>query len=114
MSAYLVEQIRELENVEIHTSTEAAAVRGESHLAGATFSTPDGDMELALDAMFIFIGQQPRTAWLDGAVARDERGFVLTGPSVPAESGWNLDRQPFLLGRACRGCSPPATFAMTR
>ena len=103
MSAYLVEQIRELENVEIHTSTEAAAVRGESHLAGATFSTPDGDMELALDAMFIFIGQQPRTAWLDGAVARDERGFVLTGPSVPAESGWNLDRQPFLLESSLPG-----------
>ncbi len=103
MSAYLVEQIRELENVEIHTSTETAAVRGESHLAGATFSTPDGDMELTLDAMFIFIGQQPRTAWLDGAVARDERGFVLTGPSVPAESGWNLDRQPFLLESSLPG-----------
>ena len=103
MSAYLVEQIRELENVEIHTSTEAAAVRGESHLAGATFSTPDGDMELTLDAMFIFIGQQPRTAWLDGVVARDERGFVLTGPSVPAESGWNLDRQPFLLESSLPG-----------
>ena len=103
MSAYLVEQIRELENVEIHTSTETAAVRGESHLAGATFSTPDGDVELTLDAMFIFIGQQPRTAWLDGAVARDERGFVLTGPSVPAGSGWNLDRQPLLLESSLPG-----------
>ena len=103
MSAYLVEQIRELENVEIHTSTETAAVRGESHLAGATFSTPDGDMELTLDAMFIFIGQQPRTAWLDGAVERDERGFVLTGPSVPPGSGWNLDRQPFLLESSLPG-----------
>jgi len=103
MSAYLVEQIQELENVEIHTSTETAAVRGESHLAGATFSTPDGDLALTLDAMFIFIGQQPRTAWLDGAVARDERGFVLTGPSVPAESGWNLDRQPFLLESSLPG-----------
>ena len=103
MSAYLVEQIQELENVEVHTSTETAAVRGESHLAGATFSTPDGDLELTLDAMFIFIGQQPRTAWLDGAVARDERGFVLTGPSLPAESGWNLDRQPFLLESSLPG-----------
>jgi thioredoxin reductase (NADPH) len=103
MSAYLVEQIRELENVELHTSTETTAVRGESHLAGATFSTPDGDMELSLDAMFIFIGQQPRTAWLDGAVARDERGFVLTGPSVPAGSDWNLDRQPFLLESSLPG-----------
>jgi thioredoxin reductase (NADPH) len=103
MSAYLVEQIRELENVQIHTSTEAAALRGDSHLAGATFSTPDGDMELNLDAIFIFIGQQPRTAWLDGVVARDERGFVLTGPGVPAGSGWNLDRTPYMLESSLPG-----------
>jgi thioredoxin reductase (NADPH) len=103
MSAYLVEQIRELANVQIHTSTETTSVRGETHLAGATFSTPDGDMELGLDAMFIFIGQQPRTAWLDGVVARDERGFVLTGLSVPPGSGWNLDRQPYLLESSLPG-----------
>ena len=83
MSAYLVEQIGELENVEVHLRTETTALRGESHLEGATFSTPDGELDLTLDAMFIFIGQQPRTAWLDGIVARDERGFVLTGPDVP-------------------------------
>ena len=71
-------------------------------------------MELSLDAIFIFIGQQPRTAWLDGVVARDDRGFVLTGPSVPAGSGWNLDRQPYLLesslpGALRRGRRPPST-----
>jgi thioredoxin reductase (NADPH) len=103
MSAYLVEQIKELENVQIRTSTQTAALRGETHLAGATFSTPDGDMELNLDAMFIFIGQQPRTAWLDGVVARDERGFVLTGPGVPPGSGWNLDRDPYLLESSLPG-----------
>jgi thioredoxin reductase (NADPH) len=103
MSAYLVEQIRELENVQIHTSTETASVRGETHLAGATFSTPDGDIELSLDAMFIFIGQQPRTAWLEGVVARDERGFVLTGSSVPSGTGWNLDRDPYLLESSLPG-----------
>jgi thioredoxin reductase (NADPH) len=103
MSAYLVEQIRELDNVEVHTSTETASLRGESHLEGATFATPDGEIGLALDAMFIFIGQQPRTAWLDGAVARDERGFVLTGPSVPPGSGWNQDRPPYLLESSLPG-----------
>ena len=103
MSAYLVAQIGELPNVRLHTSTDTAALRGESHLAGATFTTPDGDMDLDLDAMFIFIGQQPRTAWLDGVVARDDRGFVLTGSSVPASAGWNLDREPFLLESSMPG-----------
>jgi thioredoxin reductase (NADPH) len=45
----------------------------------------------------VFIGQQPRTNWLEGAVARDERGFILTGPDVDGALGWNLDRDPFLL-----------------
>jgi thioredoxin reductase (NADPH) len=103
MSAYLVAQIAELPNVRLHTSTEPAALRGEAHLAGATFSTPDGEMDLDLDAMFIFIGQQPRTAWLEGAVARDERGFVLTGSSVPSSAGWNLDRDPYLLESSMPG-----------
>ena len=100
MSAYLVEQIGELENVEVHLRTETTALRGESHLEGATFSTPDGELDLTLDAMFIFIGQQPRTTWLDGVVARDERGFVLTGLGVP---DWALDREPFLLESSLPG-----------
>jgi thioredoxin reductase (NADPH) len=103
MSAYLVQQIAELDNVAVHARTEARVLRGDGHLAGATFATPAGELELALDAMFIFIGQQPRTAWLDGVVARDERGFVLTGPNVGPETGWNLDRQPFLLESSLPG-----------
>ncbi len=51
----------------------------------------------------MFIGQQPRTAWLEGIVARDERGFVLTGPQVDASHGWNLDRTPFLLESSLPG-----------
>ena len=111
MSAYLVEQIGELENVEVHLRTETTALRGESHLEGATFSTPDGELDLALDAMFIFIGQQPRTAWLDGVVARDERGFVLTRPACPAGRS-TASRS--CSSRACPGSSPPETFATTR
>jgi thioredoxin reductase (NADPH) len=103
MSAYLVEQITELGNVKLHTRTETRELRGTGHLESVTFSTPDGDLELALSAMFIFIGQQPRTAWLEGVVARDERGFVLTGPNVPPETGWNLNRPPFLLESSLPG-----------
>ena len=115
MSAYLVEQIRELENVQIHTSTEAAAVRGETHLAGATFSTPDGDMELSLDAMFIFIGQQPRTAWLDGVVARDEpRLRPDRAERRPRGRAGTSTASRTCSSRACPGCSPPATSATTR
>lgn len=103
MSAYLVEQILELDNVVLHTLTEARALRGAGHLEGATFTTADGELDLQVSAMFIFIGQQPRTAWLDGVVARDERGYILTGPNVGPAVGWNLDRPPFLLESSLPG-----------
>jgi thioredoxin reductase (NADPH) len=97
MSAYLVEQIESLENIEVHTLCEATGFHGTDHLERVTFATASGELELELAAVFAFIGQQPRTGWLDGIVARDERGFILTGPDVGPELGWNLDRDPFLL-----------------
>jgi thioredoxin reductase (NADPH) len=97
MSAYLVEQIGALDNVEVHVLCETAAFHGTDHLERATFTTPEGELELELAAVFVFIGQQPRTAWLEGVVARDDRGFILTGPDVGRDSGWPLDRPPFLL-----------------
>ena len=44
----------------------------------------------------VFIGASPRTDWLDGVVARDERGFILAGPDAQA-AGWPLKRDPYLL-----------------
>jgi thioredoxin reductase (NADPH) len=103
MSTYLVEQIESLENVEVHTRCQATAFHGTDHLERAAFAAPTGDLELELAAVFVFIGQQPRTSWLEGVVARDERGFVLTGPDVGPELGWNLDRDPFLLESSLPG-----------
>ena len=37
------------------------------------------------------------------ALDRDAQGFVLTGPSVPAGSGWNLDRHPYFLESSLPG-----------
>jgi thioredoxin reductase (NADPH) len=52
-------------------------------------------------ALFIFIGAEPRTAWLDGVIERDSRGFILTGPDLMRDGkrpkGWSLDRDPGLL-----------------
>ncbi|MCA1587575.1 MAG: FAD-dependent oxidoreductase [Chloroflexi bacterium] len=103
MSAYLVEQINALDNVRIHTRTQVVAVEGEGHLERAVFRGPDGEAPLELAALFVFIGQQPRTGWLDGVVARDEAGFILTGADVATEHGWNQDREPFLLESSMPG-----------
>ena len=52
-------------------------------------------------SLFIFIGAEPRTNWLEGVVERDDLGFILTGPDLVREGkrpkGWSLDRDPGLL-----------------
>ena len=103
MSAYLIEQLEALENVEIHFGAQTREVRGTGHLDSASFTTPDGELDLDVSAAFVFIGQQPRTAWLDGVVARDARGFILTGPDVGPAQGWNVDREPSLLESSMPG-----------
>ena len=103
MSAYLVDQLRALESVELHVRCEGRAFHGTDHLEGVTFVTPEGELTVELSAAFVFIGQQPRTGWLEGVVARDERGFVLTGSDVNAALGWNLDRDRFLLESSVPG-----------
>ena len=98
MSAYLVEQIAAVPNLTVRPHWEASAFHGDGHLERATFSTPEGEQQLGVAAAFVFIGQQPRTAWLEGAVERDQRGFVLSGPDLASPvAGWTLDRQPYLL-----------------
>ena len=37
-------------------------------------------------ALFCFIGAEPATSWLQGAIALDEKGFILTDRSIPADA----------------------------
>ena len=72
-----------------------------------TVETPGGRVTMPLAAVFIFIGQQPRTEWLEGVLARDTGGFILTGPAVTDDGrlppGWGLGRQPYLLESSMPG-----------
>jgi thioredoxin reductase (NADPH) len=55
-------------------------------------------------ALFIFIGAAPETSWLGDAVARDERGFILTGSQIPKDLlQKNFDRPPALLESSVPG-----------
>lgn len=103
MSHYLIEQIAGLPNVEVRTGTSAIAADGdEGRLRTLRVRGPDGESDLAADACFVFIGASPRTDWLDGVVARDERGFILAGPDAPVDR-WPLPREPYLLETSVPG-----------
>ena len=95
MSHYLIDQIAGYENVEVLTQTVATGAEGEDgRLKRLRLRGPDGvQRTVDVDACFVFIGALPRTDWLDGVVARDERGFILAGPEV-RERGWPLAREP--------------------
>lgn len=107
MSQYLIDQMAAIPNIEIRYSTSVTAVHGEAHLSGVTVTGPNGEEELPLAAMFVFIGQQPRTEWLEGAVLRDPGGFVITGSALleggKPPAGWGASREPFLLESSLPG-----------
>ncbi len=97
MSHYLIEQIAALENVHVRTGTTATvAEQHDGHLTSVHVTGPDGEQTLPADACFVFIGASPRTDWLDGVIARDERGFILAGRDAQA-AGWPLERDPHML-----------------
>ncbi len=103
MSHYLIEQIAMKPNVDVRTKSEAAAAEGEDgHLRRLRVRGPDGDEVLDADACFVFIGAAPRTDWLEGVVARDQRGFILAGRDAQAD-GWPLKRDPYLLETSVPG-----------
>jgi thioredoxin reductase (NADPH) len=104
MSHYLIEQIAALPKIEVRTNTEAiAAEAGDGRLARLRLRGPGGAEAVEdVDACFIFIGALPRTDWLDGTVARDERGFILAGLDV-REHGWPLARDPYTLETSVPG-----------
>lgn len=104
MSHYLIEQIAALPNVDVRTRTVAlAAERENGRLARLRIRGGDGGESLEkADACFVFIGAAPRTDWLDGVVARDERGFILAGADV-REHGWPLARDPYFLETSVPG-----------
>jgi thioredoxin reductase (NADPH) len=105
MSQYLVDQIRSKPNIGVAFGTEIAAVHGERALeqvelrdraTGATERHVSG-------GLFIFIGADAQTAWLPPEIARDARGYVLTGADVAAAGVWSEARDPYLLETSVPG-----------
>lgn len=107
MSQYLVDRIAATPNIDVLTRTRVTAAGGEGHLENVTLQDlPDGpERTLPADGLFIFIGAVPHTEWLQGSVACDDRGFILSGrEGLGSRPGcWPLERDPFLLETSVPG-----------
>ncbi len=107
MSQYLVDRIANSE-IAVRTSAEVAGVAGEDALETVDVrDVSTGATEtLAAHGLFVFIGAAPMADWLEGAVARDSMGFVLSGRELAGDDvspPWPLEREPFLLETSIPG-----------
>jgi thioredoxin reductase (NADPH) len=99
MSQYLIDQIEGTDNIEVWPFHSVVEAQGGDKLETLLVQdSQSGEVKtLATNSLFIFIGATPSTEWLANVVERDERGFIYTGPDVPQESAWLLERDRFLL-----------------
>jgi thioredoxin reductase (NADPH) len=102
MSDYLVRKVEATANIAVVLHTEVVDGHGHGRLedltlrdrhTGATRTVP-------ASAMFVLIGAEPRTDWLDGVVERDQRGYLLTGRDLER---WPLARPPLPLETSLPG-----------
>jgi len=86
MSRYLVDQIERHPQILVSPRTEVIGLVGEQELDGVVVHDHNTDTSatLAVCGLFVFIGAKPSTQWLEGQLAEDEDGFLLTGSDIPA------------------------------
>lgn len=111
MSDYLIHDIAARDNIEVWTNTCVVGVSGDDRLTSLTLASPSGANRRTVEAssLYVMIGAEPVTRWLDGVVATDPRGYILTGADLPREEGgrrvkdWPLTREPWLLETSVPG-----------
>ncbi len=97
MSEYLTNRISSAQNVVVHEETEIDAVFGDRRLEEITLKGSNGTPKTRLpcSAVFVFIGAEPSAEWLPSQIARDDKGYLLTGTDVIRSGLWPLaDRDP--------------------
>jgi thioredoxin reductase (NADPH) len=108
MSTYLIDQIRDTPNIRVRLNAEVVGASGEEHLEAITIANRATESEERVDADFlsIFIGAYPHTDWLADTIARDDRGFIISGPELVRDGvfpRWPLERDPLPLETSVPG-----------
>ena len=83
MSRYLIDRIGAAPNIELMTETEVVGLAGAAsgNLERVRWrNRRDGrETDAAIRNVFLFVGADPATEWLQGCVTLDKAGFVTTG-----------------------------------
>jgi thioredoxin reductase (NADPH) len=109
MSRYLIEQIEKTPNIDVQFNASVAEAHGDTRLEAISVRcSTSSELDIVpASSLFIFIGAQPQTEWLDGVIERDNMGFILSGQDLirsgKPPSGWPLSRDPGLLETSVPG-----------
>ena len=105
MSHYLIDQLRTKTNISVLLSSEVTAAHGETNLTAIDIrdTVTQSTARAECGGLFVFIGADAETAWLPDAIARDRRGYVLTGDDVVKAGRWTGPRDPYLLETSIPG-----------
>jgi thioredoxin reductase (NADPH) len=90
MSRYLIDRIGAAANITLLTETELVELIGSRDVGLERVRwrhrPPDTTQDRPIRDVFLFVGADPATEWLDGCgVVLDDKGFVKTGASLPPE-----------------------------
>ena len=112
MSRYLIRRIEETPTIQVRTRTEIAALEGNGHLERVLWRDGTGAVSSHdVRHVFLMTGAEASTAWLNGGITLDPKGFIKTGPDLTPEdlaaAQWPLKRSPYLLET-----SRPGVFAV--
>jgi thioredoxin reductase (NADPH) len=105
MSRYLIEQLGGKSNVTVQLRSEVVAAHGDTHLTAIDIRDGASGAVRRHDCggLFVFIGADAETEWLPADIARDARGYVLTGEDVVKAGRWSHSRDPYLLESSVPG-----------
>ena len=111
MSRYLIQRLTENPTIELLYNTEIVALGGENRLERIEWQNKDtGELSTHdVEHVFIMTGASPRTKWLRGCIALDDKGFILTGRELDrngtaqAQPKWPLARAPEMLETSLPG-----------
>jgi thioredoxin reductase (NADPH) len=98
MSQYLIEQIAQTPNITVQENSTVIKAEGSQSLEAISIQDiQTGEVRtVAAKSLFIFIGAEPRTQWLEGIIDKDDHGYILTGKDLKLNNNYK-DRDPYLL-----------------
>jgi thioredoxin reductase (NADPH) len=104
MSSYLSDRVAANPEIEVRYHTQVTAIEGTERIGAVHLRDDHGNViREETTGVFIFIGAKPRTDFLPAELARDDKGFALTGSAVAKLESWKEQRLPEALETSLPG-----------